>query len=75
MGGQAVGQRCEFGGVPAEPLHLVDGEQHAAVRGVSLDRAGESEGGLKLGRTRIRVLIFSEKILSHGMPCALSAFS
>jgi hypothetical protein len=44
-----VGQRGELGGVAPEPLHLVDGEQHAAVRGVGLDLAGGGEGGLELG--------------------------
>ena len=49
MGGEVVGQSCELGGVAPEPLHLVDGEQHAAVRGVGLDLAGGGEGGLELG--------------------------
>ncbi|MFE7510002.1 hypothetical protein ACFU8I_02050 [Streptomyces sp. NPDC057540] len=39
----------ECGGVAAEALHLVDGEDDAAVRGVGLDLACESERGLELG--------------------------
>ena len=42
---------------------------------MGLDLAGGGEGCLELGRTRMRVLIFSEKILSRPMPCVLSASS
>lgn len=35
--GEVVGERGEFGGVAAEPLHLVDGEDDLAVRCVRLD--------------------------------------
>ncbi|GLY86953.1 hypothetical protein Airi02_048820 [Actinoallomurus iriomotensis] len=31
------------GGVPPEPLDLLDGEQHAAVRGAGLDLTGRGE--------------------------------
>lgn len=44
-----VGERGEFGGVVAEALRLVHGEDDAAVRGVGLDLAGECERGLELG--------------------------
>ncbi|MFE2236196.1 hypothetical protein ACE1OA_33720 [Streptomyces sp. JL2001] len=44
-----VGERGELGGVAAEPLHLVDGEDDPAVRGMRLDLAGGAEGGLELG--------------------------
>jgi hypothetical protein len=37
--------------------------------GVGLDLPGRGECGLELGQTRIRVLIFSAKILSRGMLC------
>ncbi|MGW5925596.1 hypothetical protein ACWF2L_05030 [Streptomyces anulatus] len=37
MGGEMVGERGEFSGVAAEPLHLVHGEDDPAVRGVGLD--------------------------------------
>ncbi|MFJ5952576.1 hypothetical protein [Streptomyces noursei] len=40
---------------------------------MGLALAGEGEGGLELGADRMRVLIFSQKILSRGMPCTLSA--
>ena len=34
VGGEVVGERGEFGGVAAEPLHLVHGEDDPAVWGV-----------------------------------------
>lgn len=37
VGGEVVGERGEFGGVAAEALHLVHGEDDPAVRGVRLD--------------------------------------
>jgi hypothetical protein len=49
VGSQVVGERGEFSGVAAEALHLVHGEDDAAVRGVGLDLAGECERGLELG--------------------------
>ncbi len=45
--GEVVGQRGEFGRVPPEPLHLVDGEQHPAVRRVALDLARQGESGFE----------------------------
>ncbi|MFC5835083.1 hypothetical protein [Nonomuraea insulae] len=44
---QAVGG--EFGGVAAQALHLVHGEDDPAVRGVGLDLAGQRERGFELG--------------------------
>jgi hypothetical protein len=75
VGGEVVGERGEFGGVAAEPLHLVHGEDDPAVRGVRLDLPRRPQRLLEPGRTRTRVLIFSLKILSLGMPCLLSASS
>lgn len=49
MGGEVVGERGEFSGVAAEPLHLVHGEDDPAVRGVRLDLARRTEGLLELG--------------------------
>ena len=49
VGGEVVGERGQFSSVPAEVLHLVDGEDDPAVRGVGLDLAGEGERGLELG--------------------------
>lgn len=43
-----VGECGEFGGVAARALHLVDGEDDPAMRGVGLDLAGECERGLEL---------------------------
>lgn len=56
-----VGERGEFGGVAAQPRALIS-------------RAARSASS-NWGRTRTRVLIFSLKILSLGMPCLLSASS
>ena len=53
VGGEVVGEGGELGGVAAEPLHLVDGEEHAAVRGVGLDLAGGARAASNWGRTRI----------------------
>ncbi|WP_455361823.1 hypothetical protein [Streptomyces sp. SYSU K21746] len=75
VGGQVVGERGEFGRVAAEPLHLIDGEDDPAMRGMGLDLAGHGERGRELRADRIRVLIFSLKIFSRGMPCLLSASS
>jgi hypothetical protein len=44
-----VGERGEFGGVAAEPLHLVDGEDDAGVWGAGLDLGSGGERGLELG--------------------------
>nr|WP_237418326.1 hypothetical protein [Actinomadura rayongensis] len=49
MGGHVVGERGEFGGVAAEPFHLMDSEDDAAVRGVGLDLPGGGQGLLELG--------------------------
>jgi hypothetical protein len=49
VGGEVVGERGEFGGVVAEALRLVHGEDDATVRGVGLDLAGECERGLEPG--------------------------
>jgi hypothetical protein len=43
--GDVVGQR---GGVAAQPLHLVDGEDDPAVWGVGLDLPYRFQGGLQL---------------------------
>jgi hypothetical protein len=48
VGGQVVGERGEFGGVAAEPLHLIHGKDDPAVRGVGLDLAGGGERRLEL---------------------------
>lgn len=48
MSGEVVGECGEFGGVAAQALHLVHGEDDPAVRGVGLDLAGECERGLEL---------------------------
>lgn len=42
-------RRCQLGGVVSEALHLVDVEDHSAVRGVSLDLPGGGEGCLEMG--------------------------
>jgi hypothetical protein len=47
--GEVIGERGEFSGVAAEPLHLVHREDDAAVRGVRLDLAGGCERILELG--------------------------
>jgi hypothetical protein len=41
VGGEVLGECGEFGGVADQALHLVDGEDDPAVRGVGLDPAGE----------------------------------
>jgi hypothetical protein len=46
--GEVVGQRGQLGGVAAQPLHLVDGEDDPAVRGMSLDLSARLQGGLEL---------------------------
>jgi hypothetical protein len=46
--GEVVGQRGQLGGVSPEPLHLVDGEDHTAVRGVGLDLPAQLQRGLEL---------------------------
>ncbi|MFI8392859.1 hypothetical protein [Streptomyces sp. NPDC085540] len=40
MRGEVVGERGEVGGIAAQPLHLVHGEDDPAVRGMGLDLAG-----------------------------------
>jgi hypothetical protein len=75
VGGEVVGERGEFGGVAAEPLHLVHGEDDPAVWGVGLDLPRGPQRFLELGAYADAVLIFSLKILSLGMPCLLSASS
>lgn len=73
--GEVVGQRGELGGVADEPFHLKDGEDDPAVRGVGLDLPAGVQGASKLVADRTRVETFSAKILSRGMPCAVSASS
>jgi hypothetical protein len=68
VGGEVVGERGEFGGVASEPLHLVDGEDDPAVRGVGLDLAGGSECGLELGADSDPVLVLSAG-LALGRDC------
>jgi len=46
--GDVVGQRGQLGGVAAQPLHLVDGEDDPAVWGVGLDLPYRFQGGLQL---------------------------
>ena len=55
VGGEVVGEGGEFGGVAAEALHLVHGEDDPAVRGVRLDLPGRAEG--------LRCLVFTEVVL------------
>jgi len=47
--GEVVRERGQFGGVVAEPLHLVRGEDHTAVWGVRLDLPARVQGLLELG--------------------------
>lgn len=49
VGGEVVSERGEFGGVAAEPLHLVHGEDDPAVRGVRLDLPRGPQRHLELG--------------------------
>lgn len=42
VGGEVVGER-EFGNIPADPLHLVHGEDDPVARGVRLDLPGRME--------------------------------
>jgi hypothetical protein len=49
VGGEVVGQGGEFGGVAAEPFHLVHRHDDPAVRRVGLDLAGQGERPLELG--------------------------
>lgn len=48
MGGEMIGRCGELDGVPAQMLHLIDGEDDAAVRGMGLDLAGQRERGIEL---------------------------
>jgi hypothetical protein len=48
VGGEVVGERGQLGGVAAQPLHLVDGEDDAAVWCVGLDLAAHLQRGLEL---------------------------
>ncbi|MFD8263121.1 hypothetical protein ACFV19_30380 [Streptomyces griseoluteus] len=59
MGGEMIGERGQLGGVAAEALHLVHGEDDPAMRGVRLDLPRCPQRLLDFGRTRTRVLIFS----------------
>jgi hypothetical protein len=43
VGGEVVGERGEFGNIPADPLHLVHGEDDPVARGVRLDLPGRME--------------------------------
>jgi len=46
--GEVAGQGGQLGGVPAQALHLADGDDDAAVRGAALDLPGEGERGPEL---------------------------
>jgi hypothetical protein len=48
VGSEVVGQRGQFGGVAAQALHLVDGQDHAAVWCVRLDLPARLQRCLEL---------------------------